>query len=57
MSAVHWGALAGFLFGMLFGLTLGSWVTYKAMAKTLERHGFDRGRYFCSSDFEDPPGS
>lgn len=56
MSAVEWSAVAGFLFGILTGIVLGCWVTYKAMSRTLERHGFDRGRYFCSSDFDTQPG-
>lgn len=55
MSAVEWAAVAGFLFGLLAGIALGAYVTYKAMSRTLERHGYDRGRYFVTSDFDDQP--
>ena len=56
MTAIEWAVLAGFLFGLLAGIAMGAWVTYSALVRTLEKHGYDRGRFVDSDETRDMLG-
>lgn len=56
MTDIYWAALAGLLTGLLAGILAGGWCTYRALVGTLEKHGYDRGRFVDTDEALDMLG-